>query len=490
MLMLSIASMAQTLYEVKYYDTIDEEKYKGLFFYTDDDNCFLRCVSKPKEDGTISYWEHPYQVLYQKEDGVNFMYMVPETSNDNDDSPAFPTFILAYSPTGEFENTPMVTFEDITADDYEYSEDDFDEVKEFKEVSLLENDEDYFLEFYDEDEDMYKQIMDARARLSNQNSGSKQEIAIDPNSPVTMHLIVVAATEDETIGTSVTTDMNLVKKNFSKYAEQLNIGYEETVINGSQFNKENVRKTIKDLSAAPNDIIVFVYTGHGFRYNEDTDVYPRMFLAYDGEPYGYEMTTTEAFEALKEKNARLTIFLSDCCNSNYGSARDIMEGATFATRSQNNNTDLNRLYSLFIKDKGIVRATAAKPGQVALCDASGGFLLTSVINNIKSQVSVMSKEEEPSWNKILDNASKYVLKKTKDADSYDGEESDPQVVVKSISINGTNIQAAFAEVSVDQESDDDDGDILMGMLCIFGPAVIIIGLIIAIIAILRKKKKQ
>ena len=35
-------TMAQSLYEVKYYDIDDKQTYKGLFFYTDDDNCFLR----------------------------------------------------------------------------------------------------------------------------------------------------------------------------------------------------------------------------------------------------------------------------------------------------------------------------------------------------------------------------------------------------------------------------------------------------------------
>ena len=84
-------SMAQTLYEVKYYDLDDKQTYKGLFFYTDDDNCFLRCVNKKNQ-----YWERNYYCQYEKEDGANYLYFLPQPS-ESEDEPIFPAFCMAYS---------------------------------------------------------------------------------------------------------------------------------------------------------------------------------------------------------------------------------------------------------------------------------------------------------------------------------------------------------------------------------------------------------
>ena len=142
-----------------------------------------------------------------------------------------------------------------------------------------------------------------------------------------------------------------------------------------------------------------------------------------------------------------------------------------------------------------------RTGQYALCDKSGGFLLTSFLNNIKAQVSAISKDD-PSWERIIENAKKAVAKKTSNQIDEAGNESEPQVVVRAIHINSVNGSSSSSNLSNEDEGESmsgssatrsvdsaDDGDLMAGLLCIGLPIIGIIILIIVIIKLLRRKKK-
>ena len=494
-------SMAQTLFEVKYYDIDDQQTYKGLFFYTDDDNCFLRCVNKKNQ-----YWERNYYCQYEKMDGANYLYFLPQPS-ENRNEPVFPTFCMAYSTDGEFETTTWAIFQDVYDED-ELLDENMKEVDYFREVNLAEKDKKYFLQFYDEDETMFKTIMRAKQQLSEQDNGNNSndnnsnnnDYTPDSNAPVTMHLLLVAATKDESIGESVTTDVNLVKKNFSGIAKKLGIAYKETIIAGDDFEKSNIQKAVSRLSVGSNDVVIFVYSGHGFRFDDDTDEHPRMYLTYDGDlNENTEISTTELYNEITAKKARLTIFLTDCCNSKVGVQRAEVESVAFGTRAANNNMDINKLRALFVEESGTIRATAAKPGQYARCDASGGFMLTSILNNIKAQSSALN-DNQPSWNTIVENASKAVAKKTSNIIDEAGNTEQPQVVVRSVKVKNSPSSgktSALADNSIERSNDnnsksydeeeDDDWSVL---LCLLVPALVIIVLIVVIIKLLNKRKNK
>jgi len=492
-------SMAQTLYEVKYYDLDDKQTYKGLFFYTDDDNCFLRCVNKKNQ-----YWERNYYCQYEKEDGAHYLYFLPQPSESKDE-PIFPAFCMAYSTNGEFETTTWAIFQDVYGEE-ELRDENMKEVDYFREVDLAEKDKQYFLQFYNEDETMFKTIMRAKQQLSEQDNGNNSndnnsnnnDYTPDSNAPITMHLLLVAATKDESIGESVTTDVNLVKKNFSGIAKKLGIAYKETIIAGDDFEKSNIQKAVSRLSVGSNDVVIFVYSGHGFRFDDDTDEHPRMYLTYDGDlNENTEISTTEIYNEITAKKARLTIFLTDCCNSKAGVQRAEVESVAFGTRAANNNVDINKLRALFVEESGTIRATAAKPGQYARCDASGGFMLTSILNNIKAQSSALN-DKQPSWNTIVENASKAVAKKTSNIIDEAGNTEQPQVVVRSVKVKNSPSSGktsaladnSYAESTKGSTNDNEDGDFVASLICIMIPIHVIIILIIVIVKLLKKKKNQ
>ena len=453
--LISITAKAQTFYEVKYYDKVDKQKYLGLMTYWDNEQCTLRCV---RDNNTDYYWECAYQCDFQKQGRTNFMIFspVPERGKEN---LSYPYFVWNWTKkdASDQSESPYVVF-------------DLSEVGEsmrtaeyFEEISLSDMDAEYVGQFYDEDEEMYGIITGACNIVNQQGTVSDvgmlegedydgydneenvredkkedvEETVTDNNGPVTMHFIMAAATKDASIGESVETDLKLAEPEFKRFAKQLNINYQERIISGNSFTKENILNAIKGVKAAPNDVIVFFYSGHGFRFDDDKDDYPNMFLTYSN--YGISSSNdylgvSEAYNMLAKKKARLTIVLSDCCNAYYGATRQEIESSALASRG-NNSYDLKKLEKLFLYSSGTLKVTAAKAGQVALCDARGGYLLTAFLNNIHSQISAVS-DKDPSWEKIVDNAREYVRRKTTGFDET-GEDRDPQIVVRSISIKET-----------------------------------------------------
>jgi hypothetical protein len=161
--------------------------------------------------------------------------------------------------------------------------------------------------------------------------------------------------------------------------------------------------------------------------------------------------------------------------------------------------DINKLRALFVEESGTIRATAAKPGQYARCDASGGFMLTSILNNIKAQSSALN-DNQPSWNTIVENASKAVAKKTSNIIDEAGNTEQPQVVVRSVKVKNSPSSgktSALADNSIERSNDnnsksydeeeDDDWSVL---LCLLVPALVIIVLIVVIIKLLNKRKNK
>ena len=95
---------------------------------------------------------------------------------------------------------------------------------------------------------------------------------------IRLHLLVVANTNDPTVGKAAVLDMRRVIQTFDTITRFMQIRMDTIVISGKNYNKANVEKAIKVLNPDPNDIVVFYYTGHGFLKSEDRRDFPYIDL--------------------------------------------------------------------------------------------------------------------------------------------------------------------------------------------------------------------
>lgn len=253
-----------------------------------------------------------------------------------------------------------------------------------------------------------------------------------PTTDGTLHLVVVANTNVSDIGASCKTDMDNVRQEFTAVSKVTGLKYKEHLVHEKNYNKAYAVKTIRGLKVNKSDVVVFVYTGHGFRFNDQKEYYPCIDLtssSYDDVTKAYA-SMTDIYNEITKKGARLNIVLSDCCNTLLGTTTPMVNVNTLFSRA-NKNFDVEKIKKLFLGSEGNIWATAASPGEASWCGPRGGFFLMSFIESFRAQTSALSKTE-PSWNTIVDNAITSALKKSKTNAGCKAQNGLQKVQVKSV----------------------------------------------------------
>lgn len=235
----------------------------------------------------------------------------------------------------------------------------------------------------------------------NGNNGNGAPVAASG----TIHLIVVANTLISDIGASCQVDQERIVNEFEIFAREVDMKISKTIVNGSRFNKASVDAALNSLNPATNDVVVFAYTGHGFRWDDQSNKYPSIALKYSA----YERLTTansyllaDIYNKIIAKGARLNIVLGDCCNSPIGvSAR----GGDFALSSRSgNNSNSSKLRQLFLQKKGNLLIAAASPGETSCGNSrDGGYLISSFFQAISKETSYLN-DATPDWKNIVSNS--------------------------------------------------------------------------------------
>ena len=280
----------------------------------------------------------------------------------------------------------------------------------FKEKQLSELSTTFLERFYKPTDAEYKNLLAAAKKAGAQN---QTEVVSRGADTPTLRLLMVANTEVDDIGIACQQDIKNVTNEFRNIARVLEIPYEQTIVSENDFGKANVAKAIENFKPGKQDIAVFIYSGHGFRFQDQKDYFPCIDLsptAYDKAVENYT-TMTDVYKAFTDKGARLSIVLSDCCNTKVGyeTPTAVSMNSLFSRASHSLDTD--KLRNLFLGQGGNVWATAASPGEASWCSVKGGFFLLSFIESLRYQISTLT-QETPSWESLINLAIDEARKKT------------------------------------------------------------------------------
>ena len=198
-----------------------------------------------------------------------------------------------------------------------------------------------------------------------------------------LFLIAVIDTDDETIGKRCEEDLDEVTYTFDELADWLDVEMAEPkIIKGDEFSKAAVSDAIDNWLPAQqlteSDIVVFYYSGHGFRYQNDVSDYPRMWLktANDKNVETNNLRIEEdVYDHIIKMGAGVNIILSDCCNTTAAGDNANFDNATVPVRARvthkkqpGDATDDDDDYGdkLFIPDHPLsILASAAEKGEFA-----------------------------------------------------------------------------------------------------------------------------
>lgn len=214
--------------------------------------------------------------------------------------------------------------------------------------------------------------------------------------PPTFHAIIFADTKDNNIGKSTNLDMNNVCNMLAEAQSSLKeqIDFEYYIYPENYCSPENLKKVLNNIRCKSEDIVFFYYSGHGVRSLQDTSPYPQMCLGVRDQA---RMISVEGVDrAIAQKNPRLRLIFTDCCNSENEFVTpklEISKGCSMINKQKAGNYQ-----KLFLNQYGRLIMTSSKAGETSSCnEAIGGFFtycLLAVLENALQQ-------NIPDWKQIL-----------------------------------------------------------------------------------------
>ncbi|PIY12767.1 MAG: hypothetical protein COZ18_01260 [Flexibacter sp. CG_4_10_14_3_um_filter_32_15] len=412
---LSVPVFSQSLYEIKF--SADRVTYKGFLVYFNEEDAYMRVAYT--YNNVYNVVNIDYTSVSGQEDGYNYFVMqgenpqfITRTSRAQTYNPDH--FVWVWDETTE-DRKPFVT------DDPNFSEESLKRVDSYKELKVSELTDAYLNEFFSTDDDEYIAFQNMRdneldshvAQEHYDNNTTQQQNQEANYGTSKMHLVMLVNSSIGDIGASCETDSRNMTKEFEDIAAALKVDFRKYEVKGSSFTKDNAMRVLNGLNPGSNDIVVFYYSGHGFRWSDQTDAYPQMDIR--ASPYTKlsaetTISVSSVYNLLDKKGARLNIVITDCCNSDIG-INKMTETSFLAGRSYQ-TPHIEKLQKLFLATKGNIIVTSSQAGQVSWSNSvNGGFFTLSFLQAFHEEISYL-KTQEPSWNTILKKSQTNTLNKT------------------------------------------------------------------------------
>jgi len=395
-LMISLTASSQSIYQLEYSfpNQKDTIAYRAFFVRYDDGSGFVRVKYKTPDANDSIAAEMNIQEEYalDKNGNTDTNRLVYKTAGAD----ISPVFWFAKNASGENFEPVAVS---ATAANTLTGQAHFSKAMHVKAADLEKN---FVLQFFKQEEDFYQNLFTIKSRGQNTETAK-------------IFLLVVANTNDPDIGGSCYKDMNRVVYTYQDLAEFLGIEIFPTKIFGTLYSKENIEKAINDIKPSKDDIVIFYYSGHGFRKKNDKRRYPYLdFRAKPKDDYKvYSMNIEDIFHSITKKGARFNLVLSDCCNNDPESTNAVgtMIPGGRGPSSSGLGWNEDNCRALFLNKKRMsVLATAADVGQRASSNNDfGGFFSYFFKTSMENHFSVFKKNI--TWEQVMDEAKKQTVNK-------------------------------------------------------------------------------
>lgn len=229
----------------------------------------------------------------------------------------------------------------------------------------------------------------------------------------TIHTILFTDTQDERIGIAAKASHDYYSLDLLSTVEtSLGTSYNSSTPidkRGYDCNRETLLQTLNDLSCEENDIVVFIYLGHGARGLNDKSNFPQMCFAvprgsfYRNEDDFYPLENVR--DIIMRKGPRFCLVIGDCCNS----YSPTLSTKPSITEAEAMSLDIIRrqgedvIKKLFLSKKGSVILTASIKGEYGWCMNGGdrkGMLLERNLNDVFQDIKD-GKVSYSSWEELL-----------------------------------------------------------------------------------------
>ncbi|MFM9948369.1 MAG: caspase family protein [Saprospiraceae bacterium] len=217
----------------------------------------------------------------------------------------------------------------------------------------------------------------------------------------TLHLITSIDVVNSDIAQGCSKDYQNANELFKAVAEMGGMNYRPVNL---RFDRDQVEAFVHNFQCGPNDVVVFLYSGHGFQYDNDGDLWPWPHLFYCNRERGInnddcELDLEDVYDLLVEKNPRMSITLGNSCNDPIDSSQGSTNTAGEANDFSGSGGNLQKI-GLFTNFRGHILASASSPGQGSYTtDENGAYFIVELFKHIAEG---LDSDQPTSWKNILE----------------------------------------------------------------------------------------
>ncbi len=202
---------------------------------------------------------------------------------------------------------------------------------------------------------------------------------------------LIACDTDLELETSAKQDISHVRTALREISLQTGLHLSMHFLSGNRLSANSIHSWIKKLEHKPPNVVLFYYSGHGFRSEIIHSPWPCLFL-----PKKVESVPSEPiYQRLYAIGSRLVIIILDCCNTPLAFKHP--------RRAVREKSPLPGLKTLFLYTKGMIIAAGSSPGESAFALPDGSLFTNSWLHALRSHTA----SDDISWKEIFDAT--YVL---------------------------------------------------------------------------------
>jgi len=218
-----------------------------------------------------------------------------------------------------------------------------------------------------------------------------------------VHFLVAADRTATDIGQGVKANLDLLRS-FEKAVQGSGLVVAEHAVLDPSFTCANIRKMVDEVQLQADDVLIFYYSGHGFRTPSSTTQYPEFDCA-KAAPSEPTLGLAEVVGRMKQKTvpARLVIAIADSCNHLFTVPPVKVRGAPEVRYGA-------RLKHVLGNFRGTMVAAAAKPKEdayYATGDGAYGYFTLQFLRGIRDASS--AEPTDTTWEGVRELVSQTIV---------------------------------------------------------------------------------
>jgi hypothetical protein len=212
-----------------------------------------------------------------------------------------------------------------------------------------------------------------------------------------LRAIILCDTVSSNIKKASFVDITNMKKMTKILARELKMKRRVTLVKGKHLTKAPLENWVNRLPFSSNDIVLFYYSGHGFRFDHDISAWPTFVLGH--KKNNETLVGGESiYQEIRRRAPRLAIIMFDCCNFAISSKKMIFPSKELFSFKK---TKLPGIHTLFEHTRGIITITAASPGELAIAITGGKSVGSLFTSQFLRSLLQESRSSDASWEKVI-----------------------------------------------------------------------------------------